>query len=105
VYYSCIFRGSLEVLNYGTFTRKDLDPLPELNEGVLCNRFITICLANDTLRTHAMSHRAKSVTPLMIAKLQNFLNRLEIDSPHLGRADRAHDDTNGNGAGRGDGKR
>jgi hypothetical protein len=43
-----------------------------MNVDDLCNRF-TIGLANDTLRTHAMSHMAKSVAPLTIVAPQIFL--------------------------------
>jgi hypothetical protein len=35
----------------------------DINDDVLCNPFI-VDLANVTDMTHAMSHRAKSVTPL-----------------------------------------
>jgi hypothetical protein len=37
------------------------------------NRFNTR-LVKIALRTHAMSHRAKSATPITIVELQNFLN-------------------------------
>jgi hypothetical protein len=70
-----------------------------MNDDFLCNRF-TNGMANVTLRTHAMSHRAKSVTPLAIAELQNL-----IDSPHLGRTYRTQDDNDGNDSGRCNGKR
>jgi hypothetical protein len=53
---------------------------------VMCNRFI-ISMANITLMTHTILHRAKSVTYVTIAGLHFFLNRLVLDSPHLGRAD------------------
>jgi hypothetical protein len=76
-----------------------------MNDNVMYNRLI-IGPATVTLRTHAMSHRAKSVAPLTIVELQNFLNRVVVDSPHLGLADRSQDDTDGNGVvGRGNGKR
>jgi pyruvate dehydrogenase complex dehydrogenase (E1) component len=72
----------------------------DMNDDVMCNCFIT-GLANGTFRTHAMSHRAKLVTPLTIVELQNMLNRDMVDSPHPGRDDHSQDDTSGNGAGRG----
>jgi hypothetical protein len=50
------------------------------------NRFITD-LANEALRTQAMSQRAKSKNVITIVGLQTFLNMLMADSPHLGRAD------------------
>jgi hypothetical protein len=56
-------------------------------------------LVNITLRTHDMSHRAKSVTPSSTIELHNVLNRLVIDSPHMGRAEQSQDDTAGNGDG------
>jgi hypothetical protein len=76
----------------------------DINDDVLCNRCI-IGIANVTLVTHAMLHRVKSVTPLTIVELQNFIKCLVLDSPHLGRDDKPHDDTAGNGVGRGNGKR
>jgi hypothetical protein len=39
---------------------------------ILCATVLFI--ANATLKTHAMSHRAKSVTPLTAVELRNFLN-------------------------------
>jgi hypothetical protein len=70
-----------------------------MNDDILCNRSI-IGLANVTLKTHSMSHRATSGTPFTIVELQNSLNLLFAYSPHLGRAEHSQD-----GAGRGDGKR
>jgi hypothetical protein len=69
----------------------------------MCNRFIND-MANFTLMMHVMSHRAKSVTPLTIEVHQNFLNRMVVDSPRLGRDDYYQDDTPGNGVGHGNGK-
>jgi hypothetical protein len=46
----------------------------DMNDDVLCNRFIN-GIANVTLRTHAMSHRAKPVTHLSIVELEHFLFR------------------------------
>jgi hypothetical protein len=76
----------------------------DMNADVLCNCFIT-GMASVTLKTHAMSHHAKSVTTLTILELQILLSHMVVDSPLLGRGDFAQDDTNGNGASRGDGKR
>ena len=58
-----------------------------------------------TLMTHTLSHSAKSVTTSTIVELRIFLNRLVVDSLHQERAHRSKDDTNGNGARRGSGKR
>jgi ribosomal silencing factor RsfS len=70
----------------------------------MCNRFIT-SLANATLKTHAMSHKANAFSHLTIVELQNFLNRLVVYSPHSGRHESSLDDNTGNGARRGNGKR
>jgi hypothetical protein len=69
----------------------------------MCNRFIND-MADITLMMHVMSHRAKSVTLLTIEVHQNFLNRMVVDSPRLGRDDHSQDYTPGNGVGRGNGK-
>jgi hypothetical protein len=52
-----------------------------------------------------MSHREKSVTPETIVALKSCLNCLVVESPHRERDDRSHDETDGNGPGRGNGKR
>jgi hypothetical protein len=75
-----------------------------MNHDALYNRLI-IGIANVTLMTHAMSHRAKWITPSTIVELRIFLNRLVVDPLHQERAHRSKDDTNGNGARRGSGKR
>jgi hypothetical protein len=54
-----------------------------MNDDIMCNRFIH-GMANATLKTLAMSHRAKSVTPLTIVEQRNFLNSLVVDSPLWG---------------------
>jgi hypothetical protein len=75
-----------------------------MNDDVMCNRFI-IGMARVTLRTHAMSHRVKSINILTIVELHNFYSRLVLDSQHMGRADQSQDDTSGNEHGRSNGKR
>jgi hypothetical protein len=40
--------------------------------------------ANFELKTHAMSHRSQKGYKIKLVKLQNFLNDVVIDSPHLG---------------------
>jgi hypothetical protein len=77
----------------------------DMNDDVLGKYNIVNGTANVTLMTHAMPHRAKSATPLISVELQNYLNRLVVDSPHLGRADSCRDGIDGNGAGRGNDKR
>jgi hypothetical protein len=62
-------------------------------------------MTNVILKMHAMTHRAKSDALLTNAQLQNFLNRLVVDSPHFGRADQSQDESSSNGARRGSGKR
>jgi hypothetical protein len=63
--------------------------------------FLTIGITIINIRTHAMSHRVKSPTPSIIVELQNFLNRLVVGSPHLGRVDKFKPVYNhGNGASR-----
>jgi hypothetical protein len=87
------------------FNEFEKHPNADVNDDVLWNRFIT-SMANDIIMTYAMSHRAKSVTPLAIFELQNTLNRLRIfDSPHPRRVDRSQYDIDGHGVGRGNGKR
>jgi hypothetical protein len=75
-----------------------------MSDDVLCHRFIT-GMANITMRMHAMSPRTKSVTPFTTVELQNFLNRLVVDSPHFGRAQHPQDAIVGNGNCRGSRKR
>jgi hypothetical protein len=60
---------------------------------------------NIPLMTLAVLNRAKSVTPLTIVALQHFLNRLVVDSPHLGRVEHFQDDSGDTLKGRGNGKR
>jgi hypothetical protein len=75
-----------------------------INDDVMCICFMN-GLGNAILWIHAMSHRAKLVTHLIMVELQKFLNRMVVDSPHMGRAVQSQDDTAGNGDGRGNGKR
>jgi hypothetical protein len=49
-------------------------------------------MANLTLTTRAMLHRAQSATHLTIVELQIFFTRMVVDSPHLGRADQYQDE-------------
>jgi hypothetical protein len=51
----------------------------DMNDGVRCNRFI-IGEANITLMTHALPHRRKLPTLILIVELQNFFNRLVVGS-------------------------
>jgi hypothetical protein len=50
---------------------------------VQCVRFI-IGMANFDLKTHAKSHRSQKGYDIKLVDLQNFLNDVVIDSPHLG---------------------
>jgi hypothetical protein len=41
-------------------------------------------MANFKLKTHAKSHRSQKGNNIKLVDLQNFLNDVVIDSPHLG---------------------
>jgi hypothetical protein len=57
----------------------------KLTTDLQCVRFIN-GLANFELHTQPKSHRSQKGYKLKIMELQNFLNDIVIDSPHLGGA-------------------
>jgi hypothetical protein len=75
-----------------------------MNDDILCNRFITR-MAKITVKTHAKAHRAKLPTPITMVELQNYLNRLVVDSLDMGHADPAQRGNPSNGVGQSNGKR
>jgi hypothetical protein len=54
----------------------------QLTADVLCVCFIA-GLANFDLKTHAKSHRSQKSYDIKLVELQNLLNDVVIDSPHL----------------------
>jgi hypothetical protein len=54
-----------------------------MTADVQCVRFIN-GLANFDLKNHAKSHRSQKGYDIKLMELQNFLNDVAIDSPHLG---------------------
>jgi hypothetical protein len=74
-------------LSYATYIEHLNDFLrrsrQQLTTDLHCVRFIN-GLANFQLQTHAKSHRSHMGYNLKLAELQNFLNDIVTDSPHLG---------------------
>jgi ADP-ribose pyrophosphatase YjhB (NUDIX family) len=72
---------------YALYTQQSNDFLRrsrhQLTADVQCVRFIN-GLANCELKTHAKSHRSQRGYNVQLVGLQNFLNDVVTDSPHLG---------------------
>jgi hypothetical protein len=79
-----ITQGSM---SYALYTHQFNDFLrrsrQKLTADVQCVRFIN-GLANLELKAHAMSHRSQRGYNVQLVELQNFLNDVVTDSPHLG---------------------
>jgi hypothetical protein len=74
-------------MSYALYTQQFNDFLrwsrQQLTVDVHCVRFIN-GLANFELRTHAKSHRSLRGYSVKLVELQNFLNDVVTNSPHLG---------------------
>ena len=71
---------ALYTLQFNDFLRRSRQ---QLRADVHCIRFIN-GLANFKLKTHAKSHRSQRGYTVQLVELQNFLNDVVTDSPHLG---------------------
>jgi hypothetical protein len=74
-------------MSYALYTQRFSDFLrrsrQELTIDVQYVRFIN-GMANFELKTHAKSHRSQRGYNVQLVELQNFLNDVVTDSPHLG---------------------
>jgi hypothetical protein len=74
-------------MSYALYTQQSNDLLrrsrQQLTADVQCVRFIN-GLANFELKTRAKSHRSQRGYNVLLVELQNFLNDVVADSPHLG---------------------
>jgi hypothetical protein len=76
-------------MSYAAYTQRFNDFLrrsrQHLTDDLQCVRLIS-GLANFQLKTKAKSHRSKRGYTLPLVELQNFLDEIVTDSPHIGRA-------------------
>jgi hypothetical protein len=74
-------------MSYAIYTQQFNDILRGFHQQLIadlkCVRFIN-GMANFELHTQAKSHRSQKGYNLKLVELQNFLNNISTDSPHLG---------------------